>query len=110
MILFTSFILLFSYTIDDDIFGEWTAKLRGDRIYLRMEMSEAGSNRYSGNWGHWSSSNYYAREEFKGLEINKEISFTLDRDAGSIIFSGSFIGRQYWKTIGKGGRCTTFTR
>ena len=64
--------------------GDWSAKIRENRIQIRLMIFEDDSD-------HDSITSFgLETEEFQGLQLNKEHTFTLERDAGTIRFDGKF--------------------
>ncbi|WP_316802471.1 M56 family metallopeptidase [Pedobacter nototheniae] len=64
--------------------GSWFATVKGDKLHIRFE---SGINGKENN-----SSTTFSLAEFKNLPKNERGSFSLSRDAGTIVFSGKFDG------------------
>jgi hypothetical protein len=63
--------------------GSWFATIKNDKVIIRFEKDEEGKN---------SNSSTFLLSEFKNLPRDKEGSFHLVRDAGTMNFTGKFTG------------------
>jgi hypothetical protein len=80
--------LLFS---QDKIQGTWAALAREDNIHIKLTVFSEEA--YS--FGDWSVSTTLKKGDLAGLQMNdQEHSFTLTREAGTIVFHGRFSGKR----------------
>jgi len=63
--------------------GTWFATIKNDKIHIRFEKGSTGEN---------SNSTTFNLSEFKDLPREKDGSFELTREAGTILFTGNFKG------------------
>lgn len=66
----------------EDMNGDWEAEIRGDKVCIRMEISDKKRR------SHWNVSECFDEREFDGLRRGNNIEFALVREAGTIYFSG----------------------
>jgi beta-lactamase regulating signal transducer with metallopeptidase domain len=63
--------------------GNWFATIKNDKVYMRFEKGQMGEN---------SNSTTFNLDEFKNLPRDRDGSFELTREAGTILFNGNFKG------------------
>jgi len=63
--------------------GTWFATIKNDKVLIRFEKGQMGEN---------NNSSTYNLNEFKDLPRDKEGTFELKREAGTILFNGNFKG------------------
>nr|NIM90129.1 hypothetical protein [Candidatus Aminicenantes bacterium] len=71
----------------DTIEGKWKAKVKKDRIRLQMAIPDEEDF-----FNEWNYCAYYKKNDFTGLEWEKEHTFKLIREAGTVSFQGKFSG------------------
>jgi beta-lactamase regulating signal transducer with metallopeptidase domain len=63
--------------------GTWFATIKNDKIHMRFEKGQMGEN---------SNSTTFNLDEFKNLPRDRDGTFELTREAGTILFNGNFKG------------------
>ncbi len=66
--------------------GKWFATIKGDKINIEFKRDDDNDNDHSSN------NNTFLLNEFKDLPGNKQGTFTLTREAGTMVFTGKFEG------------------
>ena len=84
-------LLLIAFAVNshaESIEGDWIAKIKSSRLWLRLEHKVNRSN--------YTSSRSYAFNDFKGLDPSlkdqdvADANFSLEHDAGVLHFEGAF--------------------
>jgi len=63
--------------------GSWFATIKNDKVFIRFEKGQLGEN---------NNSTTFDLNEFKDLPRDRDGSFELKREAGTILFNGNFKG------------------
>jgi len=84
--------LTVSLAAGENIEGTWKAKFKKDDVQLRMNVQEDSSKK--GRWNEWSFCQYYTISDFSGVKSGKNVTFKLEREAGSLLFSGDITPQQ----------------
>ena len=71
----------------EKIDGSWVGRVTDDKIRMRLTVFEDDES-----WGEWNTTVYFDRYEFTGLEFDRDNTFELKREAGTVSFSGKFSG------------------
>ena len=83
LILYIVILILAAHIFAEDISGEWHAKVKKEKVRLRIRINRQGEC-------DWDTCNWFKTNDFKGLGSNGSQTFKLKREAGTINFSGSF--------------------
>ena len=69
----------------DTAAGKWTAELRNDKIFMSIKMMDE-----TGKDHKWNFCEIFKKDDFSGLQWDKEHTFTFTNEAGTISFIGKF--------------------
>jgi len=71
----------------DVVKGKWKAEVQDEMIWMRLRVLD-GDDFNNG----WTYSSRYNKSDFSGLQWDKEHTFKMMREAGTIVFHGKFTG------------------
>ncbi|NIM15474.1 MAG: hypothetical protein GTO45_26150, partial [Candidatus Aminicenantes bacterium] len=68
--------------------GKWTAKVKGDNVKMKMKIMDDDSLRHG-----WNYCRTFKKSDFIDLQWDRDHTFRLVREAGTISFKGKFSGK-----------------